>query len=259
MRADYHMHTYYSPDSSYPMENVIKDAIDLGFEEICFTDHVDYGVDPDLDDLSYVKELLNYKEKYKDLINIKLGLEFGMQVHVIDRFEKLFKRHDFDFTILSVHAVDDLEISSLLYKKDRTQDQFQQDYYDSILQLVKSYKNYSVLGHLDAIVRYDKEGPYPFEKIKDKVTQILKIAIEDGKGIELNTSYVRYMIGDTTPSRDILKLYKQLGGKIISLGSDSHKIDHLGKYLEEAKVILKEIGFEYFCTFDKMKAIYHKL
>lgn len=83
--------------------------------------------------------------------------------------------------------------------------------------------------------------------------------IQDGKGIEINTSSHRYGLKDSTPSRDILKLYKELGGKIITIGSDSHKPEHLGAYIDEAKELLKETGFDSFCTFEKMKPIFHQL
>ena len=91
------------------------------------------------------------------------------------------------------------------------------------------------------------------------IQEILEIVIKDEKGIEVNTSSHRYGLKDSTPSRDILKLYKELGGKIITIGSDSHKIEHLGAYINEAKELLKELGFEYYCTFEKMEPIYHKL
>ena len=125
--------------------------------------------------------------------------------------------------------------------------------------MIKNYKDYSVLGHLDLISRYDENGPYPFEKIKPMIQEILEIVIQDGKGIEINTSSHRYGLKDSQPSRDILKLYKELGGKIITIGSDSHKPEHLGAYINEAKELLKELGFGYYCTFEKMKPIYHKL
>ena len=77
------------------------------------------------------------------------------------------------------------------------------------------------------MTRYDEIGNYPFEKVKPIITKILKIVIQDGKGIEINTSSRRYGLKDSTPSRDILKLYKELGGKIITIGSDSHKSENI--------------------------------
>jgi histidinol-phosphatase (PHP family) len=81
--------------------------------------------------------------------------------------------------------------------------------------------------------RYDQYGDYPFNKTKDLITKILKMVIADGKGIEINTSSFRYGLTDLIPSRDIILLYKKLGGKIITIGSDSHKQEHLDQRIME--------------------------
>ena len=85
------------------------------------------------------------------------------------------------------------------------------------------------------------------------------MVIAEGKGIEINTSSHRYGLQDTMPSTDILKLYRDLGGKILTIGSDSHKPEHLGTYIEESKALLKEMGFQKFCTYEKMKPVFHEL
>ncbi len=276
MLVDYHVHTEFSDDSVYPMENVVRDAISMGLDEICFTDHVDYGIKDDWDsgkeiqyrdgepfaNVDYPKydaKIRELQKRYKNQISLKMGMEFGIQMHTIPQFERLFSRYPFDFIILSVHQVEDKEFWTQDFQQGRTQKEYNERYYDEMLQLVKSYKNYSVLGHMDLITRYDKAGIYPFEKVRDYIEEILKIVIADGKGIEINTSYHRYGLKDTTPSIDILKLYRKLGGEIITIGSDSHAPQHLGTYIDEAKKILKEIGFEYFCTYEKMNPVFHKI
>lgn len=276
MLVDYHVHTEFSDDSVYPMETVVRDAISMGLDEICFTDHVDYGIKDDWDsgkeiqyrdgnpfaNVDYPKydaKIRELQEKYKNQISLKMGMEFGIQMHTIPQFERLFSRYPFDFIILSVHQVEDKEFWTQDFQQGRTQKEYNERYYDEMLQLVKSYKNYSVLGHMDLITRYDKAGIYPFEKVRDYIEEILKTVIADGKGIEINTSYHRYGLKDTTPSIDILKLYRKLGGKIITIGSDSHAPQHLGTYIDEAKKILKDLGFEYFCTYEKMNPVFHKV
>ena len=112
---------------------------------------------------------------------------------------------------------------------------------------------------MDLITRYDNAGTYPFERLKPVLAKILKTVIVDGKGIEVNTSSHRYGLADLTPSREILKLYRELGGRILTIGSDSHKPEHLGAFIDETKQELKTLGFKEFCTFDKMKPIYHPL
>ena len=282
MLVDYHVHSEFSNDSIYDMEECVIHAIDINLDEICFTDHVDYGVKKDWEEgniiystneKAYVKNAplanvdyeqyfkkINYlKNKYTDKIIIKTGLEFGMQTHTVDKFQKLYNRYLFDFIILSCHQIDDKGIWTGDFQKGKTRKQYYERYYQEILNVIKQYKDYSVLGHLDLIVRYDKLGPLPFAEIKDIVTEILKTVITDNKGIELNTSYHRYNLSDSQPSKEILKLYKELGGKIITIGSDSHKEEHLGAYIKEGFNLLKEIGFEYYCTYDNMKPIFHKI
>ncbi|MFQ7317897.1 MAG: histidinol-phosphatase HisJ family protein [Massilimicrobiota timonensis] len=276
MLCDYHVHTDYSDDSTYLMEDVVKDGIKKGLSEICFTDHVDYGIKYDWDDPrafqtrdgmcfanvnypEYTKEIAELKEKYKNQITLKMGLEFGIQTHTIQQYQKLFSQYPFDFIILSIHQVEDQEFWTQDFQKGKTQLEYNLGYYQELLDVIKVYKDYSVLGHLDLITRYDLEGTLDFAYIKDIVREILEIVIKDGKGIEINTSYYRYGLKDMTPSRDILKLYKELGGKIITIGSDSHKPEHLGAYIEAAKEELKKLGFEYYCTYDKMKPIFHEL
>lgn len=290
MFADYHIHTYYSDDSTYPMEQVVKDAISKGITDLCFTDHVDYGIKEDADKLTpeqrqelkvkiqkpnvpqynvdypaYVAEYQDLKEKYADKINLKLGMEFGLQIHTIPQYQKLFNSYPFDFIIMSCHQVENKEFWTQEFQQGRSQDEYNQRYYGEILEQVKNYHDYSVLGHLDLIARYDKDGIYPFAKIQDKIAEILKIVIADGKGIELNTSSVRYKIHNAqgeqelTPSREILALYKELGGRIITVGSDSHKPEHLGAYIAEQSQELLKLGFKEICTFEKMQPIFHKL
>ena len=276
MLADYHVHTEFSDDSAYPMEDVVKDAIRLGLDEICITDHVDYGVKVDRDsgkeilyrhgkplvNVDYPRwaaELERLQSLYGDRLTIKMGMEFGVQVHTIPQFEALFRRYPFDFIILSIHQVEDKEFWTQDFQEGRTQREYNNRYYEEMLNVVKAYKDYSVLGHMDLIKRYDEAGIYPFEKVKPIIAEILKIVIADGKGIEVNTSSHRYGLSDSTPSQELLCLYRDLGGKIVTIGSDSHAPAHLGTYIVDAKEQLKALGFRNFYTYTKMEPVPHHL
>lgn len=261
MLADYHMHTSFSDDSTYAMEDEIKKAISLRLDEICFTEHVDHGVKTDLncDYKAYIKEFQRCKEKYKDQIIVKLGIEFGMQVDTVDKFKEDFEKYDFDFVILSCHQVDNKEFWTQDFQKGKTQQEYNEKYYEEILKVIEKYDDYSVLGHLDMIKRYDEHGEYPDEKVRDLLIKILEHVIERGKGIEVNTSSFRYKLPDLTPSKNILNLYKNLGGRIITIGSDTHQEEHVGHNIQLVKEELKKIGFNEFCTYEKMKPSFHKL
>lgn len=283
MLADYHIHTEFSDDSEYPLEEVVKDSIALKLDEICFTDHVDYGIKKDWDAPEemkyrrggrgepewialanvdydrYIAKIQSMQTAYGNVITLRTGLEFGMQTQTIPQYEALFARYPFDFIILSVHQIENREFWTQEFQKDKTQQEYNERYYEEILALVKQYHNYSVLGHLDLICRYDRAGCYPFEKLKPLITEILRTVIADGKGIEVNTSCYRYGLSDLTPSLALLKLYRELGGRILTFGSDSHKKEHLGAHLKDARKCLREIGYTQFCTYERMKPVFHPL
>lgn len=280
MYADYHLHTYYSDDSDYPMEQLVRDAIQLGLSELCFTDHVDYGVKKDWDNPlipyrpkkkttdrimqnvnypAYHEEIKRLKQLYKGRITLREGMEFGIQTHTIPQFQKLYSSYPFDFIIMSCHQVDDKEFWTQEFQAGKSQKEYNQSYYEEILHVIQNYKDYSVLGHLDMISRYDLAGVYPFEKIKEIVAEILKQAIRDDKGIEVNTSCYRYGLNDLTPSRKILKLYQDLGGKILTIGSDTHNPEHLAARIKDTQLKLKEMGFSEICTFENMQPIFHPI
>lgn len=287
MRADYHLHCEFSDDSEELMESQIEQGIKLGLDEMCFTDHVDYGIKRDWDDPrgviwddvtengetlhkaianvdypKYFDKIDRMRELYGDRITVRSGLEFGIQSHTVPLFQKLYERysHRLDFVLFSMHQVEDKEFWTGDFQEGRSQKEYNELYYEEILKTMKLYKDYSVLAHLDLIVRYDANGVYPFERVRDIVAEILKTAIDDGKGIELNTSSWKYGLSDTQPSRAILALYKDLGGRIITIGSDAHKKEFLGDHLEDAHSILRdEFGYEYICTYDHMIPQFHRL
>ena len=276
MYCDYHVHSNFSCDSSYEMEDVIKDAIKLGLKEICFTDHVDYDIKADWDDENpiiykdnkivynvnypvYFEKLENFVIKYKDEINIKKGLEFGIQTHTIDKFQNLFNSYDLDFILLSIHQIDDHEFWTGEFQEGKTIKKCYDDYYDELLKIVQNYHDYSVLAHMDLMRRYVDDKKDYFTYCKNDIKSILEYIIRDGKGIEVNTSSFFYKIDGLTPSINIIKLYHELGGEIITIGSDSHNKERLGSHIKDIKEILKDIGFKYFCTFENMIPIFHNL
>ena len=279
MRADFHLHSEFSDDSSTPMERQIARALELGLDEMCFTDHVDYGIKRDWDEPGeipwhegkpvlnvnypeYFGKLLRMRRLYGDRIAIRGGLEFGVQVHTIPRYEALYARWgtELDFVLLSIHQVDDLEFWTQDFQRGRAQEEYNRRYYEELLSVVQRYKHYNVLAHLDHIARYDEQGPYPFENIRDIAAEILRTAIRDGKGIEMNTSSWHYGQPDTCPARDILRLYRDLGGRILTIGSDAHTPRYLADHMEDARAILRdELGFREFCTFRRGEPVFHPL
>ena len=270
------------------METQVRHAIELGLDEICMTDHVDYGIKSDRDDEvqlyrrndgsittdetqglpsrnvrypEYFSTLKEMKSKYGIQIQIKEGLEFGIQTGTAERFQKLYDRYaeQLDFVLLSMHQVDNLEFWTQDFQRGKSQQEYNERYYREIYDVQKVFHSYSVLAHLDLLSRYDEKGIYPFEKVQDCIAEILRQAIRDNKGIEVNTSGYRYGLGDTQPSHRILKLYRDLGGRIITIGSDAHRKEDIADHFDMAEEMLKGLGYTQFCTFDHMKPIFHSL
>lgn len=276
MLADYHVHCMFSDDSWYPPDKVAQDAWRLNLDEICFADHVDYGIKPDWDDALSAKvfdgqRVLNVdydayfpcieelRERWAGRLSIKCGLEFGVQTHTIDSYERLWERWGdrLDFVLLSIHQVGDAEFWTGEFQEGRSQEEYNQAYYQELHDVATSFDHWSVLAHLDLIKRYDPAGVLGFPANRDLVAATLEHAIGQGKGIELNTSSVRYGLADSQPAREILELYRDLGGTIITLGSDSHAPEHLGAYLRHFQRYLADLGFEGFYTYDRMEPAFH--
>lgn len=265
-KADYHMHTSFSVDSQTPMENQIQRAISLGFNEIAITDHNEDGLFDEeyilpLDINKYINTFNEMKEKYKNQISLKLGIEIGYDCRGTDILDKFVSSYPFDFVICSLHSLDKEDFYFGNFFDGKTKEQAYTTYFQGIEQCIDKFKNFNVFGHLDFISRYwpynDKELRY--EDYKDIIDTILKKLISNSKGIELNTSGIRYNLGHMHPQTDIIKRYKELGGEIITIGSDSHQVKDVGADYENAREILKQAGFKYFTTFTNRNPEFKQL
>lgn len=259
---DYHMHSDFSADCETPMEETIQAAIKKGFKEICFTEHVDYdypddSIDFSLDVLAYDEKIKALQAKYADQITVKKGVEIGVQPHVLEESAQLVKENEFDFIICSLHAADGKDLHYGTFYEGRTTEEAYAYYYKELLHCLKGFEHYSVLGHLDLVKRYKAlDSDRNFHEI---IREIFELIIPQGKGIEINTSGFAYGLGAAMPSDDILKLYKECGGEIITIGSDAHEADHVGREFTQSLQLLKDIGFEYIASFDKLKPKFHKI
>jgi len=258
MFADYHVHSNFSPDSSELMENIVLRGIKDKIYEICFTDHVDFdstdkSFNYEFNQNEYFEKIGQLKEKYGEYISLKYGVEMGLQPHILDRCKKFVDNKPFDFVIASMHGCRKLDfyLGDFFKKFDPEEAIFQ--YYDELNEMVSSYDSYNVIGHIDIYKRYQPECmKVDFTRYRDSAEKVFKNIISKGKGIEINTSGLRGNINETLPSNNLIKLYYELGGKIVTLGSDSHDSMTLCDGFNEILSVLKNIGFKEVFTFDKM-------
>lgn len=266
IQADYHVHTDFSSDSKAPMEDMVKQAIALGFERVCFTDHMDYDFPKQyeqrfvFDVENYWKELDKMASKYPQ-IKILGGIECGMQTGLGKRYEELISSYDFDFIINSCHVLYDMDPYYPEFWVDRTEREGVRAYFEQILANITEFTNFDICGHIDYIVRYtpSKGADYKVSDYWDILEVILRKVISLGKGIELNTAGFKYGLNHPHPRAEILSRYRELGGEILTIGSDGHQPSHMAYDFAKAEALLKELGFRYYTVFEKRKPIFLKL
>lgn len=268
--ADCHLHSHHSGDSEASMEEMILRGIDMGLTTMCFTEHndFDYPDAPDepgsifiLNTDSYLYELIGLKEKYADKIRILFGVELGLQPQLMRQNSVYAKSHEFDFIIASSHICNGNDPYFPPFFEGRSDEEAYREYFESELENIKKFSNFDVYGHLDYVVRYgaNMDRDYSYEKYKDIYDKILTLLIDKGKGIELNTGGIKYGMQDFHPCMGVLKRYRELGGEIITIGSDAHNPKHVGDHFDRACEVLKECGFSYYTVFEKRNAEYKKL
>lgn len=264
--SDYHIHSEFSGDSSQDMKEIVEKAISLNLEEIALTDHLEYDIEGmtekwvlNLD--KYVKRVLELQEIYKKDIDIKLGVEVGIQPHTREYLESQISKYPFDFVIASTHAINRYDLAWGELQRNRNKEQLQKLYFETVLDNVKKYNNFSVYGHMDFVTRYGGENyrGLEYKKYSDLIDEILKTLISKGKGIEINTSGYRYKEDRFYPCTDIVKRYFELGGEILTIGSDSHIKEHLTMDFDIVYDFLKSIGVKYITSFNQMKPTFKKL
>ncbi|MBN7772427.1 histidinol-phosphatase HisJ family protein [Clostridium aminobutyricum] len=264
---DYHTHSFFSDDCTTPIQDMIEAAIRKGVKELAITDHFDPDYpDPHfpflIDFDKYYETLLDVEKKYVNQIKIIKGIEIGIQHgQTLAQCRKAANDFTYDFIIGSFHCVDNLDLYTGYFDGIRTTHEGFERCYQYVYDCLKEYKDFDVLGHINVIDRYAPNQEIPnYAPYMDQIEAILKLLIENGKGIEFNASCFRYLKdGRTTPSREILTLYKDLGGEILTYGSDAHNTANIADHFDEVMEMLKNIGFKYLTTFENRKPDFVKL
>lgn len=255
---DCHVHTNISHDGISSIREYLEIALEKGIDEITFTEHYDIydGIKTNLKTLDldyYYNEYLRNKDDHK--LKTNFGIEIGLQPDIVDKVKNAVNSYPFDFIIGSSHITCKKDIA-----KDKsffdglTRKEAYLRYFKEVLENIKTYNNeFDVYGHIDYIVRYGGylEKKISYDEFREILDEILISLIKKDKGIEINTSGIRYGLESPHPNIDILKRYRQLGGKIITIGSDAHKIDDLGKDFDVAYEMLEEAGFKELTIFHK--------
>jgi len=260
IKADFHLHSSFSGDSDTQTEAQIQSALQKQVSILCFTEHMDKDypftdICLELDTESYVQKIHHLQNLWASQIDIRLGVELGLQPHLGDFYQNYLRQYPFDFVIGSTHAVDAYDPYYPVFWENHDPYERIQRFLDVTLENIHAFDNFDVYGHIDYVIRYVpwQNKNFPYMKYADILDEILKLLISKRKGIEVNTGGYKAGLGIPNPCPEILKHYRELGGEIITFGSDAHFPQYVGYCFEEAAQILKDCGFKYFTVFKERK------
>ena len=260
-RQDYHLHSRFSPDSFAEPEQVLLHAADEGLDDIALTEHCECngasaipegcGNWPDLDIPAYTGYLEKLRENSP--IPFAIGIELGQATQNENRAKEILSAYNWDFVIGSLHnTAGDYDPYFMRFDK-AAPEKMMEKYFEELYRLARM-GTYSVLGHLYYPLRYVTRVKPDFDisVFDEQIRQILRTVVEKGKGIELNVKGLDSDPCGAVPDMRHLKMYRQLGGEIITFGSDDHT-GYPGKNLEKGYDMLRQAGFRAIAKFRSMK------
>ena len=259
---DYHMHSKVSFDGQSDALDMALAAKERGLKEICFTDHIDHEIHVEKEIMVFDQQVYNATYNHLEVPGLKIrrGMEYGLKVGCKDQLKEDLKRYDFDFVLGSVHFVKELDVYLEPYWMGKNVKDAYKEFMEETLLCVQEHEDYDVLGHLTFISK-GRANPtrelLRYEDHREIADEILRELVRKGKGMEINTSGVD-RCGGFLPTADFFRRFKELGGEIVTVGSDTHNVERVGQYSKEACEILKNI-FGYVCTFEGRQPIFHKL
>lgn len=260
--ADYHVHTEFSPDAHVPMLEMAEAAAEKGMSQICFTDHIDieycrpegiyYDPDPFFGKVEKMRECFeSVRKKMDHRLDVRFGIELSAINHHLEDAEKISAAEGIDFVIGSVHNLRDMnDFYFLKYESDDQCRELFSKYIDECFEVAHS-GCCDVLGHFGYTNRYMIRQGHTVDPLEftDRIRDLFHHIARNGIGIEVNTSGLRDKLNSTIPSLELLKLYRECGGEIITIGSDAHTADAVGTGIKEACELLDEAGFRFVTTF----------
>ena len=259
---DFHMHSRVSFDGHDTGFQLAQAAVQAGLKEICFTDHRDFLRQEREQTMLF--DPAAYSAEYDALevpgLTIRRGVEYGLYNANVESMHQELQQRNYDFVLGSIHFVDDIDVYFAEYWQGKTVFEAQRHYFETMLECVRVHDDFDVLSHMTYLhkgVGSPVKTPLPLDDHREIIDEILRILAAKGKGLELNTSGMD-RCGGFLPTPDYFRRFKELGGQIVTVGSDAHRSDRVGQYSFEACQVLKDI-FGYVCTFEGRKPVFHKL
>lgn len=261
--CDLHIHSNNSFDAKSSVDEICKTAIERNLYAVAVTDHCEApylkcGENCEFGSFDRhipqsISDTFNAKEKYRSHLNVLCGMELGEPVHDIACAEHALAYGDFDFILASVHNLRGMDDFYYLDFTKLDTDRILNMYFDELLETA-SFKHFDSLAHLTYPLRYikSKTGNVPsLEPYQDKIDEIYKILIKNNKALEINVSGFFKGLGTSLPDEEQIKRFKELGGQYVTIGTDAHECEFVGKGIEKGIGLAKKCGFKYYTVFEK--------
>lgn len=264
--VDLHIHSNCSHDSRETIEHICLKAIEKGYTAVTISDHADMGpcdIPDTFERFSRRKEeIAAAREKFGDKISVLEGIEMAEYLYDVPLAERLLSLSRYDVVLGSVHCVpfdgcslaySAMDFSEMPLEKIHA---FLTLYFSKIKEMILK-TDIDVLCHLTCPLRYIN-GKYGREvdvsEHMDAIKEIFSLLIEKEIALEVNTSGTTQKECDAMPSFPLLALYRSMGGRLLTLGSDAHIAERVGVGFEEVRIRLKALGFTECRAFRERKA-----
>ncbi len=271
---DCHTHTQFSMDSEADINEMIERAIELDLAAYAITDHCEcstwypkehYQNTEVFDYFNYaddfrrsVEAVTALKEKYDGRINLICGTELGQILHDTEAAAIASSDERLDFIIGSVHQIVGEKDFYYIDYENMTMDEIYnllERYFKEVYELCRSGIP-DVIGHLTYCLRYMKQRHNicpDISRFDEIIAESFRELAAKDKGIEINTSGIRQGFGDTFPDLKYVKLFRDLGGKLVTVGSDAHSVEDIAKNAADGFSIARAAGFDRLCYFKNRK------
>jgi histidinol-phosphatase (PHP family) len=262
--VDYQVHSLHSHDGSASVKEMCNRAIEIGLDEIGFSEHKDFDPnDPVVDFFNYdayMQAITEARDECGDQLKIRAGVEIDYQVWFEDKIAAYLDSHEFDFVLGSVHYVNGVKVITEEYNRVRNIKSAYYDYFSAVRDSVVSGL-FDVLAHLEYANRLGTAawGDYETSAHKDELGIIFDTLVQNQLTLEINTAGIFHGIGATYPCSDSILLYGTRGGDRISIGSDAHHPDQLGGNYSKAVRACRDIGADKIVTWNRRQSTFQPL
>lgn len=254
--SDCHVHTDCSRDGSDSATMMCESAVRLGFYCVTITDHcecneyVRQGYDKSIRQ-SYFEDR-KASAAFSGRLLVYSGVEIGQPMQNLSAAEEVMDSYQFDFALASVHNIrGKMDFYSLNYSEENVNDLLDR-YFDEILEMLE-WGRFDSLAHLTYPWRYIC-GEHGIEidagLWTGRIDEVLRTLIRKDIALEINTSGLRQKLGLTMPDYPVMRRYRELGGKLITLGSDAHRWADVGAGIERGLELLQKAGFGHFTVYE---------